>query len=343
MKEIMLPYVLIIWLLVKLGVIKWTLRNAVISVGVGAFIAFMLFTAHRFWSPADLTDSTTVKAPHAVLSPLFGQQVKDIYVTHNQSVKKGDLLYTLESEDTDEEIKSLRSSLIASHHRIISIEEQITIDKKNHQRLVRLDEFSSEQERDELYTKIQKGNADLMAAHSDADGITAKINQTEWLNDRNQVRAPFDGIVGVINIAEGSRTGNLFLYDTDRKFVEMRVSDQTYRHIKEGQFAEFFVNSHPGEIFRGRVHSITSNTGEATVSSIGSSQQVRQHVGNNAGSHGRTIVIEFDEPEGYTVPLGATGSGWVSAEKPSTKLGFMDIIGGATVRLKALKAYLNAF
>ncbi|MCL9777563.1 HlyD family secretion protein [Vibrio methylphosphonaticus] len=343
MKEIMLPYVLIIWLLVKLGVIKWTLRNAVLSVGFGAFIAFSLFTAHRFWSPADLTDSTTVKAPHAVLSPLFGQQVKDIYVTHNQHVKKGELLYTLESEDADEEIKSLRSSLIASEHRMISIEEQIIIDKKNYQRLVKLDEFSSELDRDELHTKIQKGNADLMAARSDADGIKAKINQTEWLNDRNQVRAPFDGIVGIINIAEGSRTGNLFLYDTGRKFVEMRVSDQTYRHIQEGQFAEFFINSHPGEIFRGRVHSITSNTGEATVSAIGSSQQVRQHVGNNAGSHGRTIVIEFEEPEGYNVPLGATGSGWVSADKPSSKLGFMDIIGGATVRLKALKAYLNAF
>ncbi|GAL31716.1 multidrug resistance efflux pump [Vibrio maritimus] len=118
-----------------------------------------------------------------------------------------------------------------------------------------------------------------MAAKSDMDGINAQINQKQWLNDRNQVRAPFDGIVGVINIAEGSRTGNLHLFDTDRKFVEMRVSDQTYRYIEQGQFAEFFVNSHPGEVFRGRVHSITSNTGEATVSAQGSTQHVRQHVG----------------------------------------------------------------
>ncbi|MGR5177347.1 HlyD family secretion protein [Vibrio parahaemolyticus] len=342
MKEIMLPYVLIIWLLVKLGVIKWTLKNAVISVGFGAFLAFLLFTAHRFWSPADLTDSTTVKAPHAVLSPLFGQQVKEIYVTHNQKVSRGELLYTLESEDTDEELKSLRSSLVAAEHRIVSIQEQIAIDKKNHQRLVNLDKFSSEQDRDEIYTRIQKGTADLMAARSDVDGIHAKINQKEWLNDRNQVRAPFDGVVGVINIAEGSRTGNLHLFDTERKFVEMRVSDQTYRHIKEGQFAEFFVNSHPGEVFRGRVHSITTNTGEAQISPRGATQHVRQHVGNNMGSHGRTIVIEFNEPEGYDIPLGATGSGWVSATKPSQALGFMDIIGGATVRLKALKAYLSA-
>ena len=59
-------------------------------------------------------------------------------------------------------------------------------------------------------------------------------------------------------------------------------------------------------------------------------------------NHGRTIVIEFDEPEGYNIPIGATGSGWVSATKPHPMPGFMDIIGAATVRLKSYKAYLSA-
>jgi multidrug resistance efflux pump len=95
MKEIMIPYILIMWLLVKTGVIEWTLKNAVRIVAVGAFICFMLFTAHRFWSPADLTDSSTIKAPHATLSPLIGEQIKEIFVTHNQILKKGDLIYTL--------------------------------------------------------------------------------------------------------------------------------------------------------------------------------------------------------------------------------------------------------
>ncbi|OEF93985.1 HlyD family secretion protein [Vibrio splendidus] len=342
MKEIMLPYILIVWLLVKLGVIQWTLRNAVISVGIGAAIAFSLFAAHRFWSPADLTDSTTVKAPHAVLSPLFGQQIKEIHVAHNQEVKKGELIYTLESEDSEEEIKSLQASLTAIEHRIVSIQEQIAIDRKNHERLVKLNEFSSQKERDDLYTRIQQGESDYLAAMSDADSIRATINQRNWLNDRNEVRAPFDGVIGIVNIAEGSRAGNLFLYDTSKKFVEMRVSDQTYRNLEEGQFAEFFVNSHPGEIFRGRVNSITTNTGEAEISVRGTAESVQRHVGANMGSHGRTVVIEFEEPENYTIPLGATGSGWISAAKPHEMLGFMDIIGGATVRLKALKAYLFA-
>lgn len=342
MKEIMLPYVFIVWLLVKTGVMKWTLRNAFISISLGLFLCFLLFSAHRFWSPADLTDSTTVKAPHAVLSPLIGQQIKEIYVVHNQKVNQGDLIYTLETEDGEEDIKSLRSNALATKHRITSIKEQNRIDEINYQRLINLNEFGIERERDEYHAKIQRGTAELMAAKADLDSVKAAIRKSTWLLDRKEVRAPFDGVVGIVNISEGSRLGNIHLFDTSKKFVEMRISDQTYRNIKQGQFAEFFVNSHPGEIFRGRVNSITVNTGEATISPVGSPQMVRQHVGNNMGSHGRTIVIEFNEPEGYSIPLGATGSAWVSASKPSTKVGFIDIIGGATIRLKSLEAYLKA-
>ncbi|MCL1143692.1 HlyD family secretion protein [Shewanella gaetbuli] len=342
MKEIMIPYIFIVWLLVKMGVIRWTLRNAVISISIGATIAFILFTAHRFWSPADLTDSSTVKAPHAVLSPLIGQQVKDIYVTHNQKVKKGDVLYTLESKDSEEEINSLKSTLNAIYHKSESIKKQIALDHKNYQRLIKLNEYSAEMERDDLLVRIERGESELMATEAEAEATTASINQLEWLNERNTVVAPFDGVIGVVNIAQGSRLGNLYLYNTNKKFVEMRVSDQTYRHIKKGQFAEFYVDSHPGEIFRGRVNSVTSNTGEAEISVRGNTQSVSQHVGQNGGTHGRTIIIEFDEPAGYDIPLGATGSAWVSAAKPHPALGFMDIIGAATVRLKALKAYFSA-
>ena len=63
MKEIMLPYVLICWLLLKFGIISRSARNYTIMIGIGLFIAFSLFTAHRYFSPADLTLSTNVRAP----------------------------------------------------------------------------------------------------------------------------------------------------------------------------------------------------------------------------------------------------------------------------------------
>lgn len=342
MKEIMLPYILLCWVLVKTGFVQWTLRNATVMTGLGVFLAFMLFTAHRFWSPADLTDSTTVKAPHAVLSPLVGQEVEQVLVTHNQHVKQGDLIYVLKSEDTDSQVRGLQAQKLAAEAEIVALKHQIDNDKRTLARLEKLNDFAQEQQRDDARTRIESNNAKVAAVFAQIKSIEAQIATAEWQNERREIRAPFDGQVSIANIAEGTRVGNMHLYNTSKKFVEMRIADQTYANIQPGQFAEFYVDAYPGEIFRGRVHSLTAGTGEARVSVVNGSQHVRQHVGNNQGSHGRTVIIEFEEPEGYNVPIGATGSGWISASKPHAALGFMDIIGAATVRLKAYKAYLSA-
>ncbi|MDK9736901.1 efflux RND transporter periplasmic adaptor subunit [Vibrio sp. D404a] len=342
MKEIMLPYILICWILVKTGIVRWTLKNATIIVGIGVLLAFALFTAHRFWSPADLTDSTTVKAPHAVLSPLIGQEVEQVFVDHNQFVNKGDLIYTLRSVDTESQMKGLEAQKQAAQAEILALTHQVNNDERTLQRLTQLGDFSQESQRDEIRTRIDTTQAQIASANAQILNIEAQIATAQWQNERREVRAPFDGQLSISNIVDGTRVGNMHLYDVNKKFVEMRIADQTYSRIKVGQFAEFYVNAYPGEIFRGRVHSLTTGTGEARVSVMNGSQHVRQHVGNNMNDHGRTVVIEFDEPEGYNIPIGATGSGWVSATKPHPMLGFMDIIGGATVRLKAYKAYLSA-
>jgi len=328
MKEIMLPYILIMWILVKLGVIKWTLRNATYIVGLGFFISFMLFTAHRFWSPADLTDSSTVKAPHAVLSPLIGEQINKVHVTHNQVLKKGDLVYTLVDTESSAVMEGIKAEIAKQ-------DEVIAQSDRDIKRSIEAPGVFAERQIEEV--KSSRKSAIGAKSKLQADLTKAKFDQ-----ERKAIRAPFDGQVSITNIAEGSRIGNMHIYNTSKKFVEMRIPDQSYRYIKKGQFAEFFVNAFPGEIFRGRVHSITTGTGEAQISVRSGDQQVRQHVGNNTSAHGRTVVIEFIEPEGYNIPIGATGSAWVSAKKPADILGFMDIIGAATVRLKAYKAYLNA-
>ncbi len=328
MKEIMLPYIIIMWLLVKLGVIEWNLKNAVKIVGMGLFISFMLFTAHRFWSPADLTDSSTIKAPHAVLSTLLGEQINSIHVVHNQLVEKGDLIYTLVDTESSAAIQAIEADIEKEVENIALYERDI-------QRSIDAPGVFPQR-------AIEKAHTDLKVAKSAKAKLEADLEKALFVQSRKEIRAPFDGQMSITNIAEGSRIGNMHLYDTSKKFLEMRIPDQAYRYIKKGQFAEFYVNAYPGEIFRGRVHSITAGTGEAMVSPRSGDRQVRLHVRRNMGSHGRTVIIEFTEPEGYNLPIGATGSAWISATKPAPILGFMDIIGAATVRLKAYKAYFSA-
>jgi hypothetical protein len=69
---------------------------------------------------------------------------------------------------------------------------------------------------------------------------------------------------------------------------------------------------------------------------------VTQHVVKNSNDIGRTLILEFDEPEGVHIPIGATGKAWVAAEKPIHILGFLDLVIGSLLRFAATEAYLKA-
>ena len=191
--------------------------------------------------------------------------------------------------------------------------------------------------------------AELEAAGDLVDIAAAKVSAAEArlnivrfdLDRLRGTRAPFDGQVSHTYVGEGSRVGALHLWDTSKKFVVMRIPDQAYGFIKPGQFAEFFVDAYPGHIFRARAHSVTGATGEAAGNDFFRQSMVSQQIQLGAMPVGRTLILEFEDSEGYWIPIGATGSAWISATKPSF-LSFIDIIGAATIRLYSAKAFLGA-
>lgn len=328
MKEVMIPYILLMWILVSTGAIRWSLKSAFWMISGGVFILVVLGVLSRLWAPVDLTSSSTIKAPHAVLSPLLGEEIKRIYVEHNQLVHKGEVIYTLVDTNSSADLENIRASIVTQEESIAQMLRDIKRAK------ISPDIFN---ERD-----VENYHSQLRIAKSNLTSLHADFKRVEFEQERKTIRAPFDGQISVVNVANGSRMGNMHIYDTSRKFLEMRIPDQTYRYVKPGQFAEFYVDAYPGEIFRARVHSFTAGTGEASISPMQGPQSVRQHVGSNASSHGRTVILEIIEPDGKTIPIGATGSAWISAKKPHAFFGFIDVIGAATVRLNSYKSYLNA-
>ncbi|MCW8345424.1 efflux RND transporter periplasmic adaptor subunit [Vibrio sp. ZSDZ65] len=328
MKEVMIPYILIMWILVSTGAIQWTLRNAFWIISGGVFILVILGVLSRLWAPVDLTYSSTIKAPHSVLSPLLREQINEIHVDHNQVVKKGDVIYTLIDTTSYAELEKIKASIVKQ-------EESIAQMKRDLRRAKTSPEIFKERDVENYRSQLRISESSLASLHADYDRV-------EFEQERKTVRAPFDGQVAVVNVADGSRVGNMHIYDTSRKFLEMRIPDQTFRYVKKGQFAEFYVDAYPGEVFRARVHSFTAGTGESSISPIQGPQSVRQHVGANTSTHGRTVVLEIIEPEGKVIPIGATGSAWIAATKPHAFFGFIDVIGAATVRLHSYKSYLNA-
>ncbi|WP_394493691.1 efflux RND transporter periplasmic adaptor subunit [Shewanella sp. ENK2] len=328
MKEVMIPYILLMWILISTGAIKWTLKSAFWIVSGGVLILVLLGVLSRLWAPVDLTYSSTIKAPHSVLSTVLREQIDEIHVEHNQYVEKGEVIYTLVDTSSNADMENINASIVTQ-------EESIAQMLRDIKRAEISPEIFKERDIESYQSQLRIARSNLVSLHAD-------YKRVEFEQDRKTVRAPFDGQVAVVNVADGSRMGNMHLYDTSRKFLEMRIPDQTFRYVEKGQFAEFYVDAYPGEVFRAKVHSFTAGTGESSISPLQGPQSVRQHVGANTSSHGRTVILEIFEPEGKIIPIGATGSAWIAAKKPHAFFGFIDVIGAATVRLHSYKSYLNA-
>jgi len=333
MKIILVPYILICWLLIKFGYVRKTVGNLV-AMGCGAvFLLFMILTFSRYYAFLDLTATTTVKAPHIVLNTPAGGEIEKIYVTHNQKLKAGDPVYRIKTDRYEIQMAAKK----AERDRLKTQLTKLENDQKRLGKLV--GEVVPQAEYDAKVAEVL--NQRDLVVKSEQD-----ISDLQWKIDRALVIAPVDGQVAVQFSSEGQYFGEqrpsaIHMF-TNKKFIELRIPDQVYSFIKPKAFAEFYFDAYPGKIFRGRVHSITESTGEAQGSLFATPQSVAQHVTRNSHEVGRTVILEFEEPPGIHIPVGATGKAWIAGEKPLHILGFLDVVIGALLRFAAAEAYLKA-
>ena len=333
MKLTLVPYLLICWMLIKFGIVRKTIGNLV-AMGCGAvFVLFMLLTFTRYFAFLDLTASTTVKAPHVVLNTPAGGEIETIYVTHNQKLKAGDPVYRIKTDRYEIQMAAKK----AEKTRLQTQLSKLEVDLK---RLGKLrGEVIPQSEYDAKLAEVETQRDLVVKAEQD-------IADLQWKIDRALVVAPVDGQVAVQYSSEGqyfgeARPSSIQMFTT-KKFIELRIPDQVYAFIKPKAFAEFFVDAYPGKIFRARVHSVTESTGEAQGSLFATPQSVAQHVAQNSRDAGRTVILEFEEPPGINIPVGATGNAWIAAEKPFHLLAFLDVVTGMLLRFSAAEAYLKA-
>ena len=334
MKLTLVPYLLICWLLVKYGVVRKTAGNFV-AMGLGAvFVLFALLTVTRYYAFLDLTTTTTVKAPNVVLNSPAGGEIEKIYVTHNQKLKVGDPVFKFKTDRYEIQMASKK----AEKSRLQTQLAKLEVDRK---RLAGLrGDVVPQAEYDAKVAEVENQRELVIKAEQDMADL-------QWKIDRALVTAPVDGRVVVQYTSEGQYFGeqrpSAFVMFSDKKFIELRIPDQVYEYIKPHAFAEFYVDTYPGKIFRARVHSITQATGEAQGSLLGGTpDMVSSHMQRNQHGLGRTVILEFTEPEGVNIPVGAVGKAWIAAHKPYHILGFLDVVIGALLRFGAAESYLKA-
>lgn len=179
----------------------------------------------------------------------------------------------------------------------------------------------------------------LMVSTRLAEVETARQNvkQAQWNLANTSVYAPDDGYLTNFIMREGQYVGvapRMQMY-TNEKYVLMRVNHQAIRNVKAGQRAEFASPVYPGKIFAAEVEGIIEATGEAQGNLLGRESSVRAMTGQNVRNKHHFVRLALHEPQGYDIPVGAVGLAWISAEKPTTFLNFLDVIRGLIIRMKS--------
>lgn len=170
----------------------------------------------------------------------------------------------------------------------------------------------------ERAVSLTKTGAGTQRARDEAENALATARATYELarvrRDKTEIRAPFDGIVGLRAISVGAYaqvgTTLVNLEKIDTLKLDFRLPEVNLRDVKVGQTVEIALDAYPGQRFRGEVYAI-----DPLVDVNGRALKIRARLANPDGllrpglfarvrligaSKGQVVMI----PEGAIVPRG---------------------------------------
>lgn len=170
-------------------------------------------------------------------------KITDIYFKEGTNVKKGQLLAKVNDKPLQAELEKLEAQLPLAEDRVFRQESLLAKDA------VSKESFQS------VYTELEKLKADIKLVQS-------RIAQTE-------LRAPFDGIIGLREVSEGAyaspSTKIARLTKTSPLKVQFSISEKQANAIKTGTQLSFTLDDGSKKEYKATVYAIDPNLDGATL------------------------------------------------------------------------------
>jgi membrane fusion protein (multidrug efflux system) len=168
-------------------------------------------------------------------------QIQGIFFKEGARVKKGDLLLKMNDDE-------LQAQLLRAESRLAIAQQQVV----RHQQLFEKN-FVSEEEYNNVLNELNVVRADVQL-------IRAQIDKTE-------IRAPFDGTIGLRFVSEGSYISPAAvittLQDYSRVKIDFTIPERYANEVKVGDRMTFRVQTRAEE-FQGSIYSIDARIDQAT-------------------------------------------------------------------------------
>jgi multidrug resistance efflux pump len=238
-----LAYVAVLFLLVKIGVIKlntfWK-----ISPLLWAVACFIVFFLPMQWG----APQGPVRYMQQILRvvPNVSGEVIEVHVEPWQKVKAGQPLFTIDPEPFQATVDSLTAQL-------------------------KLAELRLEQSK-KLFARGAGPEYEVQQYASQVASLKGQIVSAQWNLDSTQVRAQSDGVVMGVTVSPGQRATNTGS-QTYVTLVESRggwivgLNQNVLRHVHVGQPVEVALKARPGRVYTGHVSAISATNPEGTIAS----------------------------------------------------------------------------
>lgn len=305
-------YLVLLFVLVKLNVIRFTLFWKVSPAIVLMLLMVGLFIPMGWGAP----QGTALVVRHSVaIVPDVAGEVTEVPVVTNAPLKAGDVLFRIDPVPYQAQVDALEAQL-----------------KLQQQRLGQMTQL--------LRSDSGRG-FDVEQRQAEVDQLTAQLASAKWNLDKTTERAPADGYVTNVALRKGARVTNLPLapvmafIDTSETIVAVEIPQIDARYVKPGQPVELTFKFVPGVVYSGKVDTVLQaiSTGQMQTSGTAAAPRAIQ-------AAPFVVRVKLDDPAvARTLPAGSAGDAAIFTEHVKAA----HVIRKVLLRQTAILNYVNPF
>ena len=275
--------------------IKWLVVAVVLIAAV--------FFGVRYWIESNRyveTDNAYVGANQVDIAAQVSGPVTQVFVRDQQTVKAGDMLFTIDPRNYEIAVAKARAQLelarqgmsqesagVASAQAVLAQRRAEATNARNNwtrnQQLMQSG-FLSPQGAEAAHTQLQTADAAVKAAEAAVAQARSALGQTGDRNaavqaasaalqqaqldlDRTQVKAPTNGLVANFTLQPGNTvtpgTPLFLIIASNEYWVDANFKETQLKDVRPGQRVEIKTDMYPDHVFHGTVQSLSGGSGAA--------------------------------------------------------------------------------
>lgn len=193
--------------------------------------------------------------------PKMPGKVTDVFVEVGERVNKGQLLFTLDKEDIQNQIDQAKAALDSAKVNYELTYEKIENAKTTLERTKELYEQGAVSKAQYEQAQLAASDKSLEAAKTALDQAQLAYNQALDALNNTSIESPISGIVSSVNVEGGEMASNaqpaVTIVDMDKVYVQINVTENIINQLYKGQEVKVSIPAASQDAFIGSITNVS--------------------------------------------------------------------------------------